>query len=601
VHGWVDPQGNPATGKVTLQPVMEAPGGGYIVVNQPVTFTLSAGNISGTIASNAQATTLQYLVREDIQDAESPSPYVVTPSGSTLDLSTASRGTLSTSTALYVLASTVGQPGGVASLDSSGLIPQAEIPNPIRPWNVAEQYAGLWDPTVLVDYPDNNPNTGITLDSGVYENYNFVCSELIIPNNDTYLFNCAINTYNDTFGVRLDANSGFEVGRRLAWCTITSASVAFSGAGFAARFCRVVHNGDDSARVGRSYAEPTVFELCHFSDFEPAAGAHADGVQILSYPGADVVVWGCSISMNTATGYTLPPDTGYTGAIFYDPTDVPIGPSDPEPNRIGAVRIAQSKLVSSQNYTLVIDQPGVDVSDCMLLPGTTAILSNPNSSAITGHNNVDVGDRPIGDLDILGYLAEPITIGQAQDVDLLTIAPSNGSVLTYSSTSRKWVPGAGVTGGIKIRQEWITSGSFTCPNNGGSIWSILRLADNATVAEIDMPAVVGQWVEISISATRTPSDAIDVGVVVGSTIVRYLATGTGSPAHDGDMGWYTGSGAGSSFFSRGGVRGFTTTSGDLDGGNVRFCLISSGSGTSQILATVGDPYYWQVTNLGVVS
>lgn len=594
-HGWVRPDGSPASGKVTLQPVAESPGGGYIVVAAPETFSLVSGNISGQIAGNTEATSLQYVVYEDIHGVSNPLPYVVTPTGSTLDLSTAARGNSNSPIPLYVLQSTVGQPNGVATLDSTGKVPLSELTNGARPWDIAEQYAGLFDSSVLVNYPGNDPQNGIVLASGTYENYHFICSELIIPNNNTVLFNCLIETGNADFGVRLDANTGFETGRYLEYCKITAVGTAFSGAGFTARLCEVVQNGDDSARIGRSYTDETVFEMCLFHRFRPAAGAHADGVQILSFPAADVTIWGCSISMDTDPGYVLPPNTGYTGAIFYDPTDVPIGPSDPQPHRLGHVWIDQCKLVSSQNYSLVIDADGVDVRNSMLLPGTTAILSAPNNSVITGRHNVDASSKPLGDIGIWGASPGPTTLAINQDVDL-SIAPTNGQVLGYNGTTKYWVPQtvSGGGGTLVVRSAYITSGVVNLANTAGT-WQVVLQADNTTPFELAIPAAVGDWVEADVNGMRTGTNKVDLAVISGSTLVRFLASGTSTAASDGDTGWYD---SGGSFALHGGARGFSVASGDLDTGTVRITLVTSGTGSGQLEASASDTFYWQVKNYG---
>lgn len=127
-HGWVGPDGTAAKGAVILQPVQEVSGGGYIIVAAPVTFPLVAGNIAGSIASNAEVTTLQYLVTEQIQGVQNPVPYVVVPTGPTLDLSIAARGS-GPAFPLYVLLAAVGAANGVAPLDSGAKIPLSFLPS----------------------------------------------------------------------------------------------------------------------------------------------------------------------------------------------------------------------------------------------------------------------------------------------------------------------------------------------------------------------------------------------------------------------------------------------------------------------------------------
>lgn len=150
-------------------------------------------------------------------------------------------------------------------------------------------------------------------------------------------------------------------------------------------------------------------------------------------------------------------------------------------------------------------------------------------------------------------------------------------------------------GRIAIVEQRITTGNITCPNTGGAAWTIITKPDT-TRLELDIPAAVGNRVRIGISGMRTGSDPIDVAVVVGTTQVRYLATGNATPATDGDVSWYAAGGG--PFFLNNSSRGFTVTSADLDGGNVRFCMVSNGGGLSIIEAALTDPFYWYAMNYG---
>lgn len=307
-------------------------------------------------------------------------------------------------TASYVPLNLLGAANGVATLGSDGILTPDQRPPSgasVRPWQIAEQYAGLSDPSAITNYAAD-PNAGITLAAGTYRDLRFTCTELILPNSNTKLVNCDIVTSNSSYGVRLDANTGMETGRYLEHCRITAGGVALAGAGFTARLCEVVNNSDDSARLGRSHAEPTVLEFCHFHSYRPQAGAHADGIQIVTPPAADVVVYGCSITMDTAVGYSMPDGAGYTAALFVDTADVPVDGGDLEPTRIGSIWADGCKLYSSDNYSVVIDGPNVDVRNCTLLPGSTAVESINDGAVVTGTGNVDSDGVPIADTDIHG-------------------------------------------------------------------------------------------------------------------------------------------------------------------------------------------------------
>jgi hypothetical protein len=347
----------------------------------------------------------------------------------------------------FIPYSSRGVPGGVATLDDTGLVTSSQLPADIGAaplWQQALDHAGLLDESLIEDYA-SDPDQPITLAAGFYENLRFTCTQLLVPSSLTKLKNCDVITSNNDYGVRVDAFTGFEVGRRFEHCRFTGQGVGFAGAGYAARLCEVYNNGDDFARVGRSYAEPTVLELCYAHDFKPKASAHADGIQVVTPPAADVIVTGCVISMNTAAGYTLPGDAGYTGAIFVDTDDVAEPVDDPQPTRRGMIRVSHSKLFSSNNYTVVISGPNTDISDCTILPGTTATESITGGNFVTGRNNVDGSGVPIVDTDIVGSPTRALLVGDSRiTLDSLgnvdTAGVQDGQVITWSSASGAWLP-----------------------------------------------------------------------------------------------------------------------------------------------------------------
>lgn len=435
-------------------------------------------------------------------------------------------------------------------------------------WLLAEQCAGLSNPGALVPYPGNDPNNGITLASGIYQNYDFICSELILPNNNTKLVNCRITTGNVSYGVRLDANTGEEVGRYLEHCQITAAGVALSGAGFTARLVEVVNNGDDSARLGRSHAEPTVLELCHFHSFRPVANAHADGVQIVTPPAADVIIRGCSISMDTATGYTLPTGAGYTGALFVDTSDVPIAGGDPEPSRLGGIWVEGCKLVSSQNYSVVVDGPNTDIRGCTLLPGTTAVESIQAGITVTGSGNVDGSGVPIVDTDIHG---DPRPV--------------------YLRVGDPRQSGAGAQR-MAIVSAQITSGNVPATNTGGAFLPIPGTS-------VSISAVVGDQVTALFGFTDSNATGsyYDIGVTVGGTLVRQLYSPAfpATSTYEGMPGALPDNPA--AFFGPNAPRWFTVTSGDLDTGSVvTFCLCRRSTGSGSLLMSADIPVTYSLYN-----
>lgn len=142
---------------------------------------------------------------------------------------------------------------------------------------------------------------------------------------------------------------------------------------------------------------------------------------------------------------------------------------------------------------------------------------------------------------------------------------------------------------------YVTSGTVPLPNTGGN-WAVLLEHDGVTPFELDIAAVVGNRIAVVYTGVRTGNNPVDAGVVVGTTIKRFMATGTATPASDGDPGWY---GAGALLPSSSGMRSFVVTAGDLDGANVRVCVVSNGNASSgTLIATASDPFSWQLFNFG---
>jgi hypothetical protein len=154
-------------------------------------------------------------------------------------------------------------------------------------------------------------------------------------------------------------------------------------------------------------------------------------------------------------------------------------------------------------------------------------------------------------------------------------------------TGRPAIPRAPI-----VRHAYVTSGDVTLPNTGGQWQPLAGL-------ELSLPASVGEFVEIGASGMRASSGNafLDVGVVVGSGIVRYLATGTDQPAAEGDPAWY---GQPNSYATISSPRGFVVQAGHLDGGNVRFVVAVRAAGSSTFFASVAYPFYWIAKNLGPV-
>jgi hypothetical protein len=147
---------------------------------------------------------------------------------------------------------------------------------------------------------------------------------------------------------------------------------------------------------------------------------------------------------------------------------------------------------------------------------------------------------------------------------------------------------------LTVRQAYVTSGNVTLPNTSGA-WQALA------GFELAVPAAVGDYVELGAHGMRnnTETGFLDIAVISGAAIVRYLATGSSTPAVEGDPGWYP-TGPAAPFPNQAAPRGFTVTSGDLNAGNVTFAVVAKAAGAGVLYASADFPFYWQAKNHGPV-
>jgi hypothetical protein len=143
-----------------------------------------------------------------------------------------------------------------------------------------------------------------------------------------------------------------------------------------------------------------------------------------------------------------------------------------------------------------------------------------------------------------------------------------------------------------LRRAYIANPSDTTLPNTGGLWAPVP------GFELQLPAAVGDDVEHTFNGMRGPNaDAcLDIAVIVGSTLVRFLASGTGTPALEGDPAWYTQT----TFIGHSGPRGFTVTGPDRDGSVVRFVLACKATGAGTVFASTNYPFSWRAINRGVV-
>jgi hypothetical protein len=114
-----------------------------------------------------------------------------------------------------------------------------------------------------------------------------------------------------------------------------------------------------------------------------------------------------------------------------------------------------------------------------------------------------------------------------------------------------------------------------------------------------IPASVGNYVDIGVHGMRTNTVTafLDVSVLVGSSLVRFLGTGTSSPLGEGDPGWYFNNG----FTNQSAPRGFVVESGDLSAGHVVFVIAANTSAAAgSVESSTTYTFFWRAINWGAV-
>ncbi|MGW4641818.1 hypothetical protein ACWEN6_25090 [Sphaerisporangium sp. NPDC004334] len=148
---------------------------------------------------------------------------------------------------------------------------------------------------------------------------------------------------------------------------------------------------------------------------------------------------------------------------------------------------------------------------------------------------------------------------------------------------------------IRVVEQRITSGDITLPNTSGA-WQILNQADNITPLAISIAAAAGDYIDISLWGMRshTSGSYLDLAVVVGGSVVRYLSTDSSTPGGEGDPALYPAA----AFHTWPGGRGLDVESGDISSGQVTIAMVVKGAGTGTLFASAAYPWYWRLKNYG---
>lgn len=86
--------------------------------------------------------------------------------------------------------------------------------------------------------------------------------------------------------------------------------------------------------------------------------------------------------------------------------------------------------------------------------------------------------------DVSGSVREGYTVVGLQSVPVVNTAPTDGEVLTYSSTSKSWGPGVGIAAGVLMNQPMtiVSGNTYSVPE---AFASIMVFANGALIDAAD--------------------------------------------------------------------------------------------------------------------
>lgn len=172
--------------------------------------------------------------------------------------------------------------------------------------------------------------------------------------------------------------------------------------------------------------------------------------------------------------------------------------------------------------------------------------------------------------------------GHATDAELAAI---EGRV-----TALEDAPGGGGGTTLVVKRATITTGNVS--PQATSPWAALTGGPT-----LSLPAAVGDYVEFQIvGGMWDPGPSfLDLAVVVAGAAVRYLSTGTATPAIEGAPSFYADP---QTYEHYGPTFEFVVASGDLSGGNVTVGFWTQGSGGGTLFASTAYPLRWRALNYG---
>jgi hypothetical protein len=175
----------------------------------------------------------------------------------------------------------------------------------------------------------------------------------------------------------------------------------------------------------------------------------------------------------------------------------------------------------------------------------------------------------------------------------MVVAGSNVTA-TYNDGAGTLTIAASGGGGssMTVKRDTVTSGNLTMATSGA--W--IAVSGGPTLA---IPAAAGDYLEFEIVSYLGSFSVnfVDLAVTAGGSLVRFMSSGTATPATEGAPSFY-----GDQSFDRSTpVFEFVAQAGDISGGNVTVCFATKGSGGGTIYANTDYPFRWRAINYGAVS
>lgn len=262
--------------------------------------------------------------------------------------------------------------------------------------------------------------------------------------------------------------------------------------------------------------------------------------------------------------------------------------------------VPESPAIQTLNSLNPVDPPGlyatrvVSVNNILPDPVTGNVDLGPISAPVTSVNGktgavvLIKGDIGLGNVDNTPDVNKPVSTAQA------TALAGKSNVGHAHVTGDVTGLDTALSGkALKATLDKIvrTSGNIQL-NVGTNTWSPL-----AGSPSVSRPAQVGDLVELNVSVLRQANSNIylDLGVKVGSSIVRYMATDTATPAGEGNPALYH-----TALPATGGSWKWVVESGDLDSGVLTcvFAIRNISGASSLLLADTNVPLRMSLCNFG---